>query len=242
MDKAYFQPAASDDGTAVGAASYVLHSVYGKPRIGEVKHSFWGAGWSDDEIEKALKENGREYKKLERQELIDTAAKNIADGGIIGWFQGREEWGPRALGNRSILCNPSLPDMKDKLNARIKNREPFRPFAPVCREEDLPTVFEGSHPVPFMIVVYMVKPEWRPKLPAITHEDGTGRIQTVSREQNELYYDLIGKFNELTDVPVLLNTSFNENEPIVHTPEQAINTFERTKMDALGIGPFWVKK
>jgi carbamoyltransferase len=242
VDRAYFQPAASDDGTAVGAAAYVLHSIHRAPRIGEVKHSFWGTEWSDDQVEKALAKNGRPFQKLEREKLIGAAAKAIAKGEIVGWFQGREEWGPRALGNRSILCNPAIPDMKATLNARIKNREPFRPFAPVCQEGDLSTCFEGSHPVPFMIVVYMVRPEWRPKLPAITHEDGTGRVQTVSREQNALYYDLIGRFKEITGVPVMLNTSFNENEPIVHTPEQAIDCFERTKMDALGIGSFWLEK
>ena len=156
-----------------------------------------------------MSQNGRKFKKHTDEELIQIAAKNIADGKIVGWFQGREEWGPRALGNRSILCNPAFPDMKAILNARIKNREPFRPFAPVCREEDLPTCFEGTHPVPYMIIVYKVKPEWRAKIPAVTHEDNTGRVQTVTREQNQMYYDLIGRFKELTGVPVVLNTSFN---------------------------------
>ncbi len=242
VDRAYFQPAASDDGTAVGAAAYVLHSKYRVPRTGEVKHAFWGTEWSDEDIEKALEKNGRPFRKLGEKELIKTAAKEVADGKIIGWFQGREEWGPRALGNRSILCNPAFPDMKATLNARIKNREHFRPFAPVCREEDISTCFDGTHPVPFMIIVYKVKPEWRTRIPAITHEDGTGRVQTVTREQNQKYYDLIGAFKDLTGVPVLLNTSFNENEPIVHTPEQAIDCFERTKMDGLGIGSFWMEK
>lgn len=242
VDRAYFQPAAGDDGTAMGAAMYVRNAVHGFPRIGEVRHAFWGTEWSEAEIEKVLSANGRPFHRLERDNLIDEAARSIAEGGVVGWFQGREEWGPRALGNRSILCNPAIPDMKATLNARIKNREPFRPFAPVCREEDLSTVFEGAHPVPYMIVVYMVRPEWRTKLPAITHEDGTGRVQTVAEDQNEMYFDLIGRFKELTGVPVLLNTSFNENEPIVHTPEQAVKCFERTKMDALGIGSFWLKK
>jgi carbamoyltransferase len=241
-DRAYFQPAAGDDGTAAGAAMYVLNSIHRLPRIDPVMHSHWGTQWSDDEIEKALKENGRPYKKLTEEELLNTAAKSVTKGDIMGWFQGREEWGPRALGNRSIICNPALPDMKAILNARIKNREHFRPFAPVIREEELSLCFEGSHPVPFMIAVYKVKPEWREKLPAITHEDNTGRVQTVNREQNKLYYDLIGKVKELCGVPVLLNTSFNENEPVVHTPAQAIATFERTKMDTLGIGAFWVEK
>jgi carbamoyltransferase len=242
VDHAYFQPAASDDGTAVGAAAYVLHHKYGVQRNGEVKHAFWGTAWSDEEIEKALVKNGRPFKKWPEKKLLQKATKQIAEGKIVGWFQGREEWGPRALGNRSILCNPAIPEMKDTLNARIKNREPFRPFAPVCREEDLTECFEGTHPVPFMIVVYKVRPRWRKRIPAVTHEDYTGRVQTVTREQNEKYYDLIGRFKELTGVPVLLNTSFNENEPIVHTPEQAIDCFERTRMDGLRIGSFWVEK
>jgi carbamoyltransferase len=242
VDRAYFQPAASDDGTAVGAALYVLHAKHQVARNGMVGHSYWGTEFKDAEIEEALKKNGRSYRKLERDGLLRTASGALAEGKIIGWFQGREEWGPRALGNRSILCNPAVPDMKATLNARIKNREPFRPFAPIIREEDLPSVFEGSHPVPFMIIVYKVRPEWRPRLPAITHEDGTGRVQTLTRDQNALCYDLIGTFKEMTGTPVLLNTSFNENEPIVHTPAQAVDCFERTKMDALGIGSYWVEK
>jgi carbamoyltransferase len=242
VDRAYFQPAASDDGTALGAALYALHVKHRVPRGGAVHTAFWGPEWSDAEIEEALKANGRPYSKLVRDELLRTAAQAIKAGKIIGWFQGREEWGPRALGNRSILCNPALPEMKATLNARIKNREHFRPFAPVIREEDLSTCFEGTHPVPFMIVVYKVRPEWRAKLPAITHEDGTGRVQTVRREENEIYYDLLTTFMEISGVPVLLNTSFNENEPIVHTPAQAISTFERTRMDELFIGPFWLQK
>jgi carbamoyltransferase len=242
VDHAYFQPAASDDGTALGAALYVAHGKYRLPRRGAVTHAYWGTEWSDGEIESFLNNSGRAFRKLSRKELLSTAADALAEGKIVGWFQGREEWGPRALGNRSILCNPAIPDMKATLNARVKNREPFRPFAPVVREEDLSTVFDGTHPVPFMIVVYKVRPEWRAKLPAITHEDGTGRVQTVRREENELYYDLIGEFKEQTGVPSLLNTSFNENEPIVHTPEQAVECFERTHMDALGIGSFWLDK
>jgi carbamoyltransferase len=242
VDNAYFQPAASDDGTAMGAALYVLHAKHRVPRAKEVRHAFWGSGASDAAIQNALGKNGRAFIKIGREELLKKAAMALKEGKIVGWFQGREEWGPRALGNRSILCNPSIPDMKATLNARIKNREPFRPFAPVVREEDLPTVFEGTHPVPFMIIVYKVRPEWRTKLPAITHEDNTGRVQTVARDQNELYYDLITVFKEMTGIPALLNTSFNENEPIVHTPEQAIDCFERTKMDCLGIGPYWLEK
>jgi carbamoyltransferase len=242
VDRAYFHPAASDDGTAAGAALWVMHGVHGRPRTGEVRHAYWGTSWNDEEIEAALKASGLEYKKLDRDGLLQTAAGALCQGKIMGWFQGREEWGPRALGNRSILCHPGWPGMKATLNARIKNREPFRPFAPVVRIEKLNTCFHGSHEVPFMIIVYKVRPEWKDKLSAITHEDGTGRVQSVRRDENALYYDLIKVFEEKTGVPVLLNTSFNENEPIVHTPEQAIDCYRRTRMDCLGIGSFWLEK
>jgi len=242
VDRAYFHPAASDDGTAAGAALWVMHGVHKRPRTAEVRHAYWGTSWSDDEIEAALKKTGLEYKRLDRDGLLETAASALSQGKIMGWFQGREEWGPRALGNRSILCHPGWPGMKATLNARIKNREPFRPFAPVVRIEKLNTCFQGSHEVPFMIIVYKVRPEWKDKLSAITHEDGTGRVQSVRRDENALYYDLIKVFEEKTGVPCLLNTSFNENEPIVHTPDQAIDCYRRTRMDCLGIGSFWLEK
>ena len=242
VDRAYFHPAASDDGTAAGAALYVMHAKHGVRRTGAVEHAYWGTSWSDDEIEKALVSSGLPFKKLTEAELLATAAGAIAKGKIVGWFQGREEWGPRALGNRSILCHPGWPDMKATLNARIKNREPFRPFAPVIHADKVNTCFHGEHEVPFMIIVYKVRPEWKDRLRAVTHEDGTGRVQTVSRTQNALYYDLITEFDKLTGIPVLLNTSFNENEPIVHTPAQAIDCFARTRMDALGIGSFFLEK
>jgi carbamoyltransferase len=242
VDRAYFQPAASDDGTAVGAALWAKHGVHGEPRTPEVRHAYWGTSYRDDEIEAALASSGLPFRKLGRDELLGAAAQALSEGKIVGWFQGREEWGPRALGNRSILCHPGWPGMKATLNARIKNREPFRPFAPVVRLEKLGTCFRGDHEVPFMIIVYKVRPEWRDKLSAITHEDGTGRVQTIRRAENELYYDLLGVFEEKTGVPVLLNTSFNENEPIVHTPDEAIDCYRRTRMDALGIGSFWLEK
>jgi carbamoyltransferase len=219
-----------------------MHAKHGVRRTSAVEHAYWGTGWSDDEIEKALVASGLPFKKLSTPELLAQAAGAIAKGKIVGWFQGREEWGPRALGNRSILCHPGWPDMKATLNARIKNREPFRPFAPVIHAEKLSTCFRGDHEVPFMIIVYKVRPEWKERLSAITHEDGTGRVQTVRRDQNQLYYDLIAEFEKLTGVPVLLNTSFNENEPIVHTPQEAIDCFARTRMDALGIGSFFLEK
>lgn len=242
IDRGYYHPAASDDGTAAGAALYVLHQIHRAARTAAVQHAYWGTEWSDPVIERAVVASGLPFEALDRSTLLDTAAKALSQGRIVGWFQGREEWGPRALGNRSILCHPGWPGMKATLNARIKNREPFRPFAPAVLVEELSTCFQGSHEVPFMIAVYKVRPEWKDKLSAITHEDGTGRVQTVARTQNELYYDLIHAFSKRTGIPVLLNTSFNENEPIVHTPEQAINCFARTRMDALGIGSFWLTK
>jgi carbamoyltransferase len=242
VDRAYFHPAASDDGTAAGAALHVLHAVHRVPRTPAVKHAFFGTEYTDEQIQPVLEAAAVRFQRLDREELINTAADALAGGKIVGWFHGREEWGPRALGNRSILCHPGWPGMKATLNARIKHREPFRPFAPVVLEDKLSTCFRGDHEVPFMIVVYMVRPEWKERLSAITHEDGTGRAQTVSREQNALYYDVIKAFEQRTGTPVLLNTSFNENEPIVHTPEQALDCFLRTKMDALAMGSFWMVK
>jgi len=242
LDRVYIHPAAGDDGTAAGSAAYVMHSILNKPRLGEVIHGYWGSSWTDEECEKAVRESGMPFKKLTREQLINTAADALSQGKILGWFQGREEWGPRALGNRSIICHPGWPDMKAILNARVKNREPFRPFAPLCMEEHLSEMYEGTHDVPFMNVVYKVRPEWRARLSATTHEDSTGRVQTMRRAQNELFYDLLTAFKARTGVPVLLNTSFNENEPIVHTPAHAIGCFQRTRMSGLAVGPFWYEK
>lgn len=242
VDRVYIHPAAGDDGTGAGAAAYVLYNKLGMPRTKEVGSAYWGTGWTDEQIEPAVKASGLPFKKLSKDDLFKTTIDAFCSGKIVGWFQGREEWGPRALGNRSILCNPNWPDMKAILNARIKNREPFRPFAPAVLEERLGDIWEGAHPVPFMNIVYKTRPEWRQKLSAVNHEDNTGRVQTVRRDQNALYYDLIKAFGERTGIPVLLNTSFNENEPIVHTPEQAIACFARTRMDCLGIGSYWYEK
>jgi carbamoyltransferase len=242
VDRAYFHPAASDDGTAAGAALQVWHTRAGAQRTPPLRNAYLGTEWDDAAIEQAVVASGRPYRKLDPAALIETAADALSRGRITGWFQGREEWGPRALGNRSILCHPGWPDMKATLNARIKNREPFRPFAPAVLIEKLDTCFRGHHEVPFMIVVYKVRPEWKERLAAVTHEDGTGRVQTVRRDENPTYYDLIAAFERRTGTPVLLNTSFNENEPIVHTPAQAIDCFGRTRMDSLGIGSFWLEK
>jgi carbamoyltransferase len=238
----WIQPAAGDEGLAIGAALHTYHSVLKSKRDFVMKNSYLGPEFREAQIESSLKSAGLKYRKLERGPLFDTVAARIAHGDIVGWFQGRMEWGPRALGNRSILAHPGLPDMKDVLNARIKRREWFRPFAPSILEERQAEYFEHDHPSPFMLHVYRIKPDKRRQLCAVNHVDDTGRLQSVSREENVLYYDLIRAFERQTGIPVLLNTSFNENEPIVCEPEQAIRCFQRTKMDALAVGPFFALK
>ena len=241
--KTTIQPAAGDDGLAMGAALYVSQSVLEDAPRWEITNAYFGPEYSDSEIQSALDSAGiTDYQKLERDDLIEKTATDIADGQVVGWYQGRSEWGPRALGNRSILANPNRDDMKDILNARIKRREWFRPFAPAVLAERQADVFEHDHPSPFMLHVYKIKPEWREKLPAVNHVDDTGRLQTVSRHENERYYDLISRFADKTGIPVVLNTSFNENEPIVNTPEEAVDCYLRTKMDTLVIGDYFCQK
>lgn len=238
----YIQPAAGDEGLAIGAALHTYHSVLKQPRRHELKHSYLGPEFSDARIQSALQAAGLQPRKLDRQTLLEETAAQIATGNVVGWFQGRMEWGPRALGNRSIVAHPGLPNMKDVLNARIKHREWFRPFAPSILAESQHEYFEHDHPSPFMLHVYKIRPERRKELCAVNHVDDTGRLQTVTRDDNPMYYDLISAFHRLTGIPVILNTSFNENEPIVCTPEEAIDCFQRTRMDVLAIGPFMVVK
>ena len=183
-----------------------------------------------------LREEKAEYKVYPDEEMFKVVARSIADGNIIGWFQGRLEWGARALGHRSILANPLRPDMKDILNLRIKKRESFRPFAPAILMEAVGDYFEQTKPDPFMVKVYKIKPEKRALIPAVTHVDGTGRLQTVTQQEEPKYYGVIKAFGDITGVPILINTSFNENEPIVCTPKQAYDCFKRTKMDMLVLG------
>ena len=240
--RTYIQPAAGDEGLAIGAALHTYHSVLKQPRRHEFKHSYLGPEFSESRIQSALQSAGLESRKLERAVLLDEVADQIAAGNVIGWFQGRMEWGPRALGNRSIVAHPGLPNMKDVLNARIKHREWFRPFAPSIMADYQHEYFEHDHPSPFMLHVYKIRPEKRKSLCAVNHADDTGRLQTVTREENPMYYDLISAFHRKTGIPVILNTSFNENEPIVCTPEEAIDCFQRTRMDVLAIGPFMVVK
>jgi len=238
----WIQPAAGDEGLAVGAALHTYHSVLKQPRSYVMNNSYLGPDFSESRIESSLKNANLRYKRLERECLLEAVAGQIAAGNITGWFQGRMEWGPRALGNRSIVAHPGLPNMKDVLNARIKHREWFRPFAPSIMAEHQHEYFEHDHPSPFMLHVYTIRPEKREQLCAVNHVDDTGRLQSVSRDENPLYYDLIQAFQRKTGIPVVLNTSFNENEPIVCAPNEAIDCFKRTRMDALAIGPFLALK
>ncbi len=247
FERVYVQPAAGDAGLAVGAAYFVWHQKLGKPRSFVMEHAYWGPGYSAGETRAAIESNGIAGKgyvveELPEQELTRRAAAIVADGKILGWFQGRAEWGPRALGNRSIVADPRRADMKDTLNRRIKHREIFRPFAPSILAEATGEWFEKSHPSPFMTLAYAVRPEKRELIPAPTHVDGTGRLQTVTKEANPRYHALISTFRDLTGVPVVLNTSFNDNEPIVCRPEEAIDCFLRTKMDALVLSDFLVTR
>lgn len=236
------QPAAGDDGLAVGAALYLSNAVLGEGRRYVMTDAYLGPEFSEEEIRAALDAKGLAYTRHDRDSLLRHTVDEIVKGNVIGWFQGRMEWGPRALGNRSILVHPGLPGIKDVLNARIKHRESFRPFAPAVLAERQAEIFEHTHPSPFMLHVYKIRPEWRERLHAVNHVDDTGRLQTVTGKENPLYHDLIAMFGERTGIPVLLNTSFNENEPIVCTPSEAIDCYTRTKMDVLAIGPFICRK
>jgi carbamoyltransferase len=242
FEKIYIQPAAHDAGTSIGAALHVWHQVLNQPRGFVMRHVHYGPHYNDAAIELELRAVGVEYQNVDERELIEGTARALADGQIVGWFQGRMEFGPRALGSRSILADPRRKDMKATLNARIKFREPFRPFCPSILAEATGEYFETDYPSPFMVQAYKIRPNQRARIPAVTHEDGTGRLQTVERDVNPLYWALLKRFGELSGVPVLINTSFNENEPIVNTPAQALDCFLRTKMDVLAMGSFLVRK
>ncbi len=242
----YIQPASSDAGGSLGAGFYLYHHILNKERGFVMNHAYWGPEFSKEEIKRILEDNHLDGVKIKQitseEELCKQTAFHIASGKVVGWFQGRMEWGPRALGNRSILADPRRAEMKDILNARIKKREWFRPFAPSILEESVEDFFEKSYPAPFMIKVYKIKKEKRNLIPAVTHIDTTGRLQTVNKEQNSLYWKLINEFKKLTGLPLVLNTSFNENEPIVCTPQQALDCFLRTKMDVLVLGNFILER
>ena len=234
--RVFVQPAAGDSGTAIG----VCYEIY--KRGEHMLSAYTGPEFSNDEIRDALINAKLNFTTYTDEELTKHAARDIANGMVVGWFQGRMEFGPRALGNRSIVVDPRRAEMKDILNDRIKKREPFRPFAPSILEEHTGDYFEQTHPAPTMLMVYQVRPERRAEIPSVTHVDGSGRLQTVSREVNARYYQLIADFAELTGVPVLLNTSFNENEPIVCTPTHAVDCFLKTRMDALYIGNHAIRR
>lgn len=243
FSRPYLQAAASDDGTSLGAAYYCWHQVLGNEARFEMRHAFWGPSYSEERYRSVVR--GCNYSVFEcksEAQLVDNVAQLLGQGMVTGWYQGRSEWGPRALGNRSILADPSNPEMKDIINRKIKKRESFRPFAPSVMKEYVGEYFEQEVDSPFMMHVVKFRQKWEGRLPAVTHVDGTGRVQTVGRDNNPLYYELINAFRKLTGLAMLLNTSFNENEPVVDTPEQAMSCFERTDMDVLCLGRFIIAK
>ncbi|MGC1105859.1 MAG: carbamoyltransferase C-terminal domain-containing protein [Candidatus Acidiferrales bacterium] len=247
FERVYVQPAAGDGGLSVGAAFAVYHQTLGKPRSFQMDHAFWGPGFEASEMRHAVASQrfgagGVQIAELDEEALLRATAAHISQGKVVGWFQGRAEWGPRALGNRSILADPRRAQMKDILNRRIKHREIFRPFAPSLPEESVGEYFEQTHPSPFMTFAYPVRDSKRAVIPAPTHVDGTARLQTVNRDSHPLYWRLLRAFGDVTGVPVLLNTSFNDNEPIVCRPQEALACFERTKMDVLVLGNFILEK
>jgi carbamoyltransferase len=246
----YIPAAAGDAGGAIGAAYWVWNEELKQPRAFVMDHAYWGPQYDDGAVDKAVTARlpdleaaqcviGRER---DERELCRLTAEQIAKGNVVGWFQGRMEWGPRALGNRSIVCDPRRADMKDILNRKIKRRESFRPFAPSVMRDAVGEWFETDYDVPFMLQVYQIREEKRALIPAVTHVNGSGRLQTVTEAQNARYYRLIDAFRELTGVPLVLNTSFNENEPVVNTPAEALDCFLRTKMDLLVMGDLMIRR
>ncbi len=238
----FIQPVANDAGTSLGSALYHYHHNLNQPRATTFSSVYWGPEFSNDEIEAVLREKGVKYTK--ETSIARAAAKRVAEGKILGWFQGRMECGPRALGNRSIVADPTSPTMKDRLNARVKRREGFRPFAPSVLEEEVTHYFDlpKKQLSPYMILVGDVKPEMREKIPAVTHADFTARVHTVNRDINPRYWELIQEFKNIKGVPLVINTSFNENEPIVCNPREAVDCFLRTDFDSLAIGDFLLDK
>lgn len=240
FERIWVPPCASDTGVPLGSALYHHHQTLGEPRRSRMDHAYLGQAFDDAQIKSALEAAGMGCERLDDDALIDRVAKDLAEGRIVGWFQGRYEIGPRALGNRSILASPIHPGVRDVINARVKFREPFRPFAPSVLEERAGEFFEIEQPDPFMTFAPRVRPGVASRIPAAVHVDGTARIQTVARSANPCYHALISRFATLTGVPILLNTSFNKQEPIVCTPEEAISCFLRTSMDVLALGNFYV--
>ncbi|MFC1593181.1 carbamoyltransferase, partial [Candidatus Omnitrophota bacterium] len=239
----FIQPAAGDSGCALGAAAYIYNSILRKPRSFIMKHPYLGPDFSNSQIEKTLVSRDLAFKQFDHAELTKYIAKALAQDKIIGWFQGKMEFGPRALGNRSILANPCNPGMKNILNSKVKLREAFRPFAPAILEEYLEDFFQSSYPSPFMQLAVPLKKEKIEAIPSVAHIDGTARLQSVDKNRNPVFWQLIKEFQYLTGIPVILNTSFNlKGEPIVCTPEDAIDCFRRAEMDYLVLENYVLKK
>jgi len=246
----YIQAAAGDAGGAIGAAYWVWNEELRNPRSFVMDHAYWGPQYDDAAVDRAVAAresdlNTGEFamqRVTDERELCARTAEQVAKGNVVGWFQGRMEWGPRALGNRSIVCDPRRADMKDILNHKIKRRESFRPFAPSVIREAVGEWFETDYDVPFMLQVYQIREEKRAQIPAVTHVNGSGRLQSVTESQNARYYHLIEAFRDLTGVPLVLNTSFNENEPVVNNPAEALDCFLRTKMDLLVMGELMIQR
>lgn len=236
FEKMYIPPATHDAGTAIGSVLWLYNHIQGNDRIESQKHSYFGAKFSDDEVEGFCKENGISYNRYDDDELLEVVTDQLINAGVIGWFQGRAEFGPRALGHRSIICDPTRDDAKELINSKIKRREPFRPFAPSILKEFVGEYFEKTDDVPFMEKVFQFKEDKKKKFKAVVHIDGSGRLQSVDKDIEPKYYNLIKKFYDKTGVPILLNTSFNENEPIVNTPAEAYDCFARTSMDMVVMG------
>jgi len=247
--RVYVQSAAGDAGGAIGAAFAVWHKL-GGDRGFVMDHAYWGPEFGSDDVSALLSQHEGEIKQAnctvevirEESTLCRRTASAISEGNVVGWFQGRMEWGPRALGNRSILCDPRRADMKAVLNAKIKRRESFRPFAPSVLQEAVSEWFEEDDAVPFMMQVFQIREDKRHLIPAVTHVDGSGRLQTVDPRTNPRYHQLIGEFRKLTGIPMVLNTSFNENEPVVCKPQEALDCFLRTNMDILVMGDLFISR
>ncbi len=244
----WIQPDPGDGGTSIGVAAYIYHTILNNPRKKYLETAYLGPEFSNKEIKEFLDKNKIKYHEfISPKELVEKTAKLIFDNNVIGWFQGKMEWGPRALGSRSILSNARNPKMQEILNLKVKHREKFRPFAPVVCEDDALKYFDCDKPIPlptdFMLMVYPVRPEWRSKIPAVTHVDGSGRLQTVRKSQNPFYYNLLKQFGKLSGIPILINTSFNiRGEPIVCTPYDAYKCMMGTGIDYLVIGKFLIKR
>ncbi len=242
FENLYIPPAGHDAGTAIGSALWLYNQLLDQPRIEPMMDSYFGAKFSDDEVETYLRSENIPYQKFSDEELNDKVTDCLINAGVVGWFQGRAEFGPRALGHRSIIADPSRDDAKEILNLKIKRREPFRPFAPSILKEHTAEYFEKVDDVPFMEKVYQIKEEKREQIAAVTHVDGSGRLQTVDKDTEPKYHGLIETFYKKTGIPILLNTSFNENEPIVNTPQEAYACFARTKMDMVVMGNIVVER